>query len=151
MQYNIKNTKAFTLVELIITIVILGIIIVIVTGSYETHLKNAKTTEGIMLASSISKVETIYQREFGTYRAIENESYSEIPEIDTRFNKYFKVFSVHVPGDVDESIFTVTTESESNIATGNIKVILHVFENKSNKMTVTYTDLTGEQTVVEVR
>ncbi|GAB1402481.1 hypothetical protein MASR1M68_13920 [Elusimicrobiota bacterium] len=151
MKYNIKNIKAFTLMELVITIVILGILIVLIVGSYETYLKEAKTTEGIMLASSIAKIQTIYQREYGAYLPITNASFNEIPEIEARFNKYFKVFSVHVPGDIDDAIFTVSTESESNIATGNIKVILHVFENKSNKMTVTYTDLSGEQTEVEVK
>ncbi len=151
MKYSIKNIKAFTLVELVITIVILGILIVIVVGSYQTYLKDAKTTEGIMLASGISKIQTLYQREYGHYMQITNASYSEIPEIDARFNKYFKIFSVNVPGDVDDAIFTIITESESNIASWNIKVVLHVFENKSNKMKVIYTDLYGEQTEVEVK
>lgn len=92
MKYNMRNIKAFTLIELVITIIILGILIVLVAGSYQTYLKEAKTTEGIMLASSISKVQTIYQREYGAYLPIANASYSEIPEIEARYNKYFKLF-----------------------------------------------------------
>lgn len=146
-----KNNKGFSLMELVITFVVFAILIVLVVGSYGIFVKEAKTSEGIMLASSIAKVETMYERENGAYKQILNASYSDIPQIDARFNKYFKLFSVNVPGTVTDAIFTVTTRSETNISTGEIEVIMHVFANKSNKMTVTYTDLTGEKTEVEVK
>ena len=151
MNFILKNKKAFTLVELAIAIVIFGILSFIAMGSYSTFVKEAKTSEGILLASSIAKVETMYERENGAYKQISNASYSDIPEIDARYNKYFKLFSVNVPGSVTDAIFTVTTRSETNISTGEIEVIMHVFANKSNKMTVTYTDLTGEKTTVAVK
>lgn len=147
---SIKNHKGFSLMELVITFVVFAILIVLVVGSYGIFVKEAKTSEGIMLASSIAKIQKMYYAEFSEYKPAENASFTEVPEIDAKLNKYFKTFSVYVPGKVDGAAFTVQTSSEGTILYG-VEVVLHVFKSKGNIMTVYYTEPTGEKSEFDVR
>jgi len=148
MKYQTKSNKGFTLIELTITIAIVGILSFSAILSYSKFVKDAMISEGKMLVSNIVKVERLYQAENGTYYELLNASYSAIPEIDSRFNKYFNTFSVRVPGDVTDSTFTVVTTSEQNILAG-VEVILHAFESKSSILIVNYTGLTEEEIQTE--
>ena len=135
MKYDTRNNKGFTLVELLIVLAIIGILSLNAIIAYSKFVKEAMISEGKMLVSSISKVEKLHHAEFGDYQQISNTSYSNIPEIDSRYNKYFKTFSVYVPGNVADSAFTIVTTSEQNILSG-VEIVLHAFENKPNIMTV---------------
>ncbi|MDD5021983.1 MAG: prepilin-type N-terminal cleavage/methylation domain-containing protein [Endomicrobiaceae bacterium] len=148
MKNQTKKNKGFTLVELLIVLAIVGILSFNAVVAYSKFVKEAMISEGKMLASSIVKIERLYHAESNNYYEILNSSYSEVPEIDSRFNKYFKTFSVHVPGNVADSIFTVVTTSEQNVLAG-VEVVIHAFENKSSIMTVTYTGLTGGEPQAE--
>lgn len=132
---NIRNKKGFTMVELGIVFVIVGILTLNSVMAYRKFVKEAMISEGKMLVSSIAKVERLYHAESNSYHPIANASYNEIPEIDSRHNKYFSTFSVNVPGDVPDSIFTVITTSQLNILCC-VQVVLHVFENKPSILIV---------------
>ncbi|MDD3066194.1 MAG: prepilin-type N-terminal cleavage/methylation domain-containing protein [Endomicrobiaceae bacterium] len=137
MKTKLNSIKGFTLVELLIVFAIIGILSLNSIVAYRKFVKEAIVSEGKMLVSSIAKIEKLYHAESGKYQPITNASYNEIPEIDARFNKYFKNFSVRVPGDVPDASFTIITiSSESQIA--NAEVILHVFANKSNILVVNF-------------
>ena len=127
-----KNvSRGFSLVELTITIAIFGILVSISLFSYRRFVKDAMLSEGKMLISSIAKIQKLYHAESGDYHTISETSYSTVPEIDARFNKYFKTFSVQVPGTYQNSIFTVITKSEHNVLAG-AEVVLHAFDDKTN-------------------
>lgn len=131
MKQSVKKNKGFTLVELLIVLAIIAILSLNAVLAYSKFVKEAMISEGKMLVSSIAKVEKLHHAEFGDYQQILNASYSSIPEIDSRDNKYFKTFSVYVPGNYADSTFTVVTTSEMNILAG-VEVLLHSFSNKSN-------------------
>jgi len=127
-----KNaSKGFSLVELTITIVIFSILVSISLFSYRRFVKDAMISEGKMLISSIAKIQKLYHAESGDYHTISETSYSTVPEIDARFNKYFKTFSVQVPGTYPNSIFTVITKSEHNVL-ADVEIVLHAFDNSPN-------------------
>ena len=56
----IKTKKGFTLVELVIVIVIVGILSVISVPIYRGYVEKAKMTEGHVLLNAIAKAELAY-------------------------------------------------------------------------------------------
>lgn len=130
-----KQSKGFTLIELTVTIVIFGILVVMSLFSYRKFVKEAMISEGKMLVSSIAKIQKLYHAESEDYHAISATSYSTVPEIDARFNKYFQTFSVDVPGNMTDALFTVTTSSQLSVLCC-VEVIMHVFENKPSILIV---------------
>ncbi len=130
-----KKNKGFTLIEIAVTFVIFAILVIITVFAYGKFIKEAMVSEGKALASSVAKIKKYHHLKTGEYHNILNESYTTLPEIDARQNKYFRNFSVYVPGNYPDSIFTVITTSEMNVLAG-IQVVLHVFQNKPSILSV---------------
>ena len=91
----IKNKKGFTLVELVIVIVIVGILSVVSVPVYRGYVDKAIMTEGKVLVGAIAKAELAYHVENGYFADTDGETgkVSAI-DIDARGNKYFRVFSI---------------------------------------------------------
>ncbi len=87
----IKNKKGFTLVELVIVIVIVGILSVISVPIYRGYVDKAMITEGKVLLGAIAKSELAYHVEHGYFWDVYGSKCSEL-DIDARGNKYFTVF-----------------------------------------------------------
>lgn len=64
---KLKNEKGFTIVELLIVIVVIGILAAIVIVAYQGVTNRAKTTKSSGLASSVMKKAEAYAAEEGTY------------------------------------------------------------------------------------
>ena len=60
-----KKSKGFTLVELIIVIVIVGILSIVAVPIYRGYTKKAIATEAKALLGSIATAEKVYYAEFG--------------------------------------------------------------------------------------
>ena len=95
MNNIIKNKKGFTLVELVIVIVIVGILSVISVPVYRGYVDKAIMTEGKVLVGAIAKAELAYHVENGYFADTDGETgkLSAI-DIDARGNKYFRVFDI---------------------------------------------------------
>ena len=94
MESIIKNKKGFTLVELVIVIVIVGILSVISVPIYRGYVEKAMMTEGKVLIGAIGKAELAYHVEHGYFLDTNGwTSYSSELDIDTSANKYFYSFS----------------------------------------------------------
>ena len=88
-----KNKKGFTLVELVIVIVIVGILSVISVPIYRGYVEKAMMTEGKVLIGAIAKAELAYHVEHGYFLNTGGwTSYSSELDIDTNANKYFYEF-----------------------------------------------------------
>ena len=93
MENIIKNKKGFTLVELVIVIVIVGILSVISVPIYRGYVEKAMMTEGKVLIGAIAKAELAYHVEHGYFFDTPGwTSYSRELDIDTSANKYFYEF-----------------------------------------------------------
>ena len=93
MKNIIRTKKGFTLVELVIVIVIVGILSVISVPIYRGYVEKAMVTEGKVLLSAIAKAELAYQVEHGYFlNAYGYDEYVSALDIDLRGNKYFKEF-----------------------------------------------------------
>ena len=86
-----KKTKGFTIVELIIVIVIVGILAIVSIPIYRGYTLKSKMTEGKSLAASVITSQRVYYSEFGVWYTI-NGWVEENPvlDIDARNNAYFK-------------------------------------------------------------
>jgi prepilin-type N-terminal cleavage/methylation domain-containing protein len=144
MKGKAKNKKGFSFLELIVVVIIITILAANGAIVYSKFIKRTMIAEGKMLVSSIEKIERLYKAESGDYKQFADTSYSKIPEIDARANKYFQTFSVYVPGNVTDSVFKVITKSEL-VALAGVEVALDVFDNKSDIMTVSYSGIISEQ------
>ncbi|WP_372518677.1 prepilin-type N-terminal cleavage/methylation domain-containing protein [Candidatus Ruminimicrobiellum ovillum] len=91
MNNIIKKRKGFTLVELVIVIVIVGILSVISVPIYRGYVEKAKMTEGKVLLNAIAKAELAYHVQYGEfYSTWDIVSWDTVLDINAEGNKYFK-------------------------------------------------------------
>ena len=100
-----KNVKGFTLVELVIVIVIVGILSIVAVPVYRGYTRKAMATEGKTLLGTIQTAEKIYFTEYANFKTIAQTNFDADLDIDARSNKYFTGFTVTSSGDK----FTATT------------------------------------------
>jgi len=141
MNYFLIKNKGFTFIDVTISVVIMGILGIIIFAAYNKFIKEAMISEGKMLASSVVKVERLYHAQAGDYKQTLDVSYNQIPEIEAQHNKYFKNFSIYVPGFYADSVFTVVTKSKLNILSG-VEVVLHSFSDRPNMIIINGLNLT---------
>ncbi len=87
----VENKKGFTLVELVIVIVIVGILSVISVPIYKGYVDKAMMTEGKVLLGAIAKAELAHHVEYGYFW----ETWGSIDrrlDINASGNKYFTYF-----------------------------------------------------------
>ena len=92
MKNIIKTKKGFTLVELVIVIVIVGILSVISVPIYRGYVEKAIKTEGQVLIGAIARAELAYHVQYGSFAPAYYGSYDYNLDIDARGNKYFYMF-----------------------------------------------------------
>jgi prepilin-type N-terminal cleavage/methylation domain-containing protein len=94
-----RKTKGFTLVELVIVIVIVGILSIVAVPIYRGYTRKAMASEGKSLLGSIQTSEKIYFAEYGGFRAISGATaYDPTLDVDARANKYFSTYTVATSG-----------------------------------------------------
>ncbi len=108
--------KGFTLVELVIVIVIVGILSIVAVPTYRGYTRKAMATEGRTLLGTIMTAQKIYYTEYAHYCIVSSSiSFHKELDVDARSNKYFKEFSV----TADTETFTaVTTADNASGASG---------------------------------
>ncbi len=90
-----KSTKGFTLVELVIVIVIVGILSVVAVPVYKGYTKKAMATEGKALLGAINTSQKVYFAEWATFV---NSGQSAVLDVDASTNKYFTTFTLSGSG-----------------------------------------------------
>jgi prepilin-type N-terminal cleavage/methylation domain-containing protein len=90
----LKNKKGFTLVELVIVIVIVGILSVVAVPIYRGYTRKAMASEGKALLGAIKTSQRVYYAEFGGFFTVAAAtSYNKELDIDARSNVYFTGFT----------------------------------------------------------
>ncbi len=124
--------KGFTLIELVIVIVIIGILAIIAVPIYRGYTRRAMAAEGRALVGSVASAQRIYFAEHSTsgapYLAVANTGYNATLDVDARSNRYFTTYSV----TAGANNFAVTTNGTGDAA----------------GITVTLTQTTGAQPVI---
>ncbi len=116
----VKQRKGFTLVELIIVIVIVGILSIVAVPVYKGYTKKAMATEAKALLGAILTAEKIYFVEHGNFKVLDHTNYDKDLDVDSRGNKYFTSWNASliwntssIPstgkvGPADRVLFTTT-------------------------------------------
>lgn len=95
----LKKNRGFTLVELVIVIVIVGILSVISVPVYRGYVQKAKMTEGQVLVGAIVKSQLAYHVKNGTFYDCGGYVQSDRNiDMDASGNKYFRQFDCWVNG-----------------------------------------------------
>ena len=89
-----KKTKGFTLVELVIVIIIVGILSIVAVPIYRGYTRKAMATEGKALLGSIVTAEKVYYTEFTDFLTVAETAFSSELDVDARSNKYFTSFQI---------------------------------------------------------
>ena len=85
MKKLLKNKKGFTLVELMVVVIIVGILAAVAVPLYRANVRRAMGSEGQALVGSVRTAERVYYAEHDKYGAWADISGS----IDVGGNKYF--------------------------------------------------------------
>ncbi|MCM8821227.1 MAG: prepilin-type N-terminal cleavage/methylation domain-containing protein [Candidatus Omnitrophica bacterium] len=93
--------KGFTLVELMVVVIIVGILASVAVPIYRANIKKAMASEGAALLGSVLTAQRIYYAENNTYTTTKTNL-----GVDTLGNKYFTDYTV---SSADANGFTATT------------------------------------------
>lgn len=106
-----KSKKGFTLVELVVTMVILGILAGITVPLYRNYIRRGRAQEGFMLLGSVSSALDAYWTEHGTFTGASGNGNTDLGNlnIDARGNTYFTSYTLET---LTETRYTVSTEAE---------------------------------------
>jgi len=102
-----KSMKGFTLVELVIVIVIVGILSVVAVPVYKGYTKKAMATEGKALLGAVNTSQKVYFAEWGNFAAA---AVSTVLDVNASTNKYFTTYTI---GNATNAGYTVTTAGAS--------------------------------------
>ncbi|MBR3628187.1 MAG: prepilin-type N-terminal cleavage/methylation domain-containing protein [Elusimicrobia bacterium] len=105
-----KRAKGFTLVELVIVIVIVGILSIVAVPIYRGYTRKAMASEGKALLGTIQTAEKVYFAEYATFKPLTTETgYDTELDVDARSNKYFTSFTITTNGSGSGATYTAIT------------------------------------------
>ena len=124
-----KRAKGFTLVELVIVIVIVGILSIVAVPIYRGYTRKAMASEGKALLGTIQTSQKVYYAEYAQfYKNTSTTALNTVLDIDARPNKYFTSFKID---NGTTAGFTAST-SGSGTASG-ISLTIQVNKNGAAK------------------
>lgn len=127
-----KSTKGFTLVELVIVIVIVGILSIVAVPLYRGYTRKAMATEGKALLGSIQTAQKVQYAENAAFLSSGATSFHSALDVDARANKYFTSFTI----TTGAGAFTATTTGTSTGGASGISLTIAA----STTAVPTYTD-----------
>ena len=107
MSKKRKLIHGFTLVELVITIVIVGILSLVAVPIYRNYVRKSMGTEASALLGAINNAEKIYLTEYGMFYTTNLKAFDEILDVDARSNKYFTSFRI-IYNATDDLCYAIT-------------------------------------------
>jgi prepilin-type N-terminal cleavage/methylation domain-containing protein len=120
---KVKSPKGFTLIELVIVIVIIGILSTIAVPIYRGYTRRAMASEGKALVGAIAQAEKAYLVEHNSYLTVATATgYNVTLDIDARQNKYYQTYTVTQSGtgSAGSATFTATAIGSGDAAGMNI-------------------------------
>ena len=135
------NKKGFTIVEIMIVIIVIGILATISMPIYRNYVRRSISSEAEALVNMIAQAERIYYMENGNYLPVGSSSAkvssnSELG-VDSTMNAYFRSFYIARSGSGSTATFTAVTTGSGD---GN-GIVVTLTERHRTPPTVTTTGL----------
>jgi len=145
-----KKTKnsGFTLIELVVVMVIIGILAIISVPMYRNYIQRARASEGRSLVGSVAAAERLYYSEFGIYLQTADDPgaidgpdygvvYSPILDVDARNSTLFGEYDA-VDGAGGAISTVITTPGLVGSTAEGITVVLTQEPDVAADVAVTY-------------
>lgn len=129
MKKGRTKQKGFTLVELMVVVIIVGILASVAVPIYRANIRKAMASEGAALLGSVLTAQRIYYAEHNTYTTTKANL-----GVEAIGNKYFTDYSVT---SADANGFTATT-SGTGAASG---IVVTMTYTNAAGATISYTGL----------
>ena len=120
---KIKNNKAFTLIELIVTIAVLGILVLLAAPKFSGHIKDAELTRGFADAKSIQKASEMYFMDNEDWPRLTDEPYT---------SEEIKAYSEHIYDTTGKEIQLNPSGNYYNIDYDKLSKYVKAPTNKEN-------------------
>ena len=89
-----KRKTGFTLIELVVVLVIIGILSIIAVPMYRGYVGRAMAAEGRALLGAVAASEKIYFAEYGQFLAVGLTGHDAELDVDSTMNTYFRQYQV---------------------------------------------------------
>jgi type IV pilus assembly protein PilE len=140
-----RRCKGFTLIELVVVLVIIGILSVIAVPMYRGYIRRAMASEGRALVGTIATGQRVYFAQHSAFVAIaptmevgsvdlDNDGNPGDIDVDARMNTYFRTFEVTAPAGGG---FNAITSGEAGSDAAGIIVTLTQPPNGVPQITLT--------------
>ena len=129
-----KRAKGFTLVELVIVIVIVGILSIVAVPIYRGYTRKAMASEGKSLLGTIQTSQKVYFAEYAEfYKNTSATAFNELLDVDARSNKYFTSFTINAAGSGASATFTAATSGGAKSGASGISLTIEASSKGSPK------------------
>ena len=122
-MFKLKRTKGFTLIELIVTIAILGVLVLLAAPRFSGHVQNAELTKGFADAKSIQKASEQY--------FMDNEDWPRLTD-DPYTSEEIKAYSEHIYDTKGKEVNLDPNGNYYNIDYNKLKEYIKVPSNKED-------------------
>ncbi len=133
-----KKKSGFTLIELVVVLVIIGILSIVAVPMYRGYVSRAMAAEGRALLGSVAASEKIYYAEHGGYFVVGNTGFDVTLDVDARMNTYFQTYSVACANANASGFQDFTGTANGTGEANNIVVTFAQTANNPPTITVVY-------------
>ena len=107
MKRKDRKNKGFTLVELVVVMVIIGILATIAVPMYSGYVQRSRAQEGVALAGSVASAQKVWYAEHREFRPVGLTYFDRMLGVDGRGNTHFQEYEVTTSGVGDDAAFHV--------------------------------------------
>jgi len=119
MRNLFKNKAGFTMVELMVVVIIVGILAAAAIPLYQANIKRAIRTEAEATLGAIRSAERIYKSEFNTYTAATSTQVGTVLGVDVSDPHYFDAACYDVTSTAADSFSARCTVNTTGTAPGS--------------------------------